>query len=94
MGQTAPVAHWPTVVPEVLINTPLEAVTVTLMEVYVPAGTGRFEPSKMESVCRRVISYDVGVIGTVTNVPVEGVSEIPATGSVKLSMEIPAGGRS
>jgi hypothetical protein len=51
-------------------------------------------PTKAESVCKRVISYDVGVIGTVTAVPLEGVSEIPATGSVKLSIETPAGGRS
>jgi hypothetical protein len=76
------------------MNTPLEAVTVTLIEVYFPAGTDRFEPTKRESVCRSVISYDVGVIGTVTDVPDEGVSEIPATGSVKLNMETPAGGRS
>ena len=51
-------------------------------------------PTKAESVCKRVISYDVGVIGTVTAVPLEGVSVIPATGSVKLSIETPAGGRS
>jgi len=76
------------------MNTPLEAVTVTLIEVYVPAGTDRFEPTKVESVCRRVTSYDAGVIGTATNVPEDGVSEIPATGSVKLSMETPVGGRS
>ena len=76
------------------MNTPLEAVTVTLIEVYVPAGTDRFEPTRVESVCRRVISYDVGVIGTATNVPEDGVSEIPATGSAKLSMETPVGGRS
>ena len=94
MGQTAPFAHVPTVVPEVLMNTPFEAVTVTLIEVYVPAGTDRFEPTKVESVCRRVISYDVGAIGTATSVPDDGVSEIPAMGSVKLSMETPAGGRS
>jgi len=36
----------------------------------------------------------VGVIGTVTLEPEEGVSVIPAMGSVKLSMETPAGGRS
>jgi len=76
------------------MNTPLEAVTVTFIEVYVPAGTDRFEPTKVESVCRRVISYDVGAIGTATNVPDDGVSEIPATGSAKLNMETPAGGRS
>lgn len=93
-GQTWPFAHLPTVAPEVLINTPLEIVTITLIEVYVPAGTDRFEPTKRESVCRTVISYDVGVIGTVTNVPDEGVSEIPATGRVKLNMETLAGGRS
>src|SRR5260370_39569540 len=51
-------------------------------------------PTKAESVCKRVISYAVGVIGTVTAEPLEGVSEIPATGSVKLSIETPAGGRS
>lgn len=76
------------------MNTPLEAVTVTLIEVYVPAGTDRLEPTRVESVCRRVISYDVGAIGTATTVPDDGVSEIPAMGSVKLSMETPAGGRS
>jgi hypothetical protein len=77
-----------------LINTPLEVVTVILIEVYVPAGTDMLTPTKAESVCKRVISYDVGVIGTVTAVPLEGVRVIPATGSVKLSIETPAGGRS
>jgi hypothetical protein len=94
MGQTAPFAHVPIVPPEVLINTPLEVVTVTLIEVYVPAGTDMLTPTKAESVCKRVISYEVGVIGTVTAVPLEGVRVIPATGSVKLSIETPAGGRS
>jgi len=82
------------VMPDVLMNAPLDAVTVTLIEVYVPTGTERSKPTKLESVCRRVISYDVGVIGTVTFDPEEGVSVIPATGSVKLRMETPAGGKS
>jgi hypothetical protein len=78
----------------VLIYTPLEAVTVTLIDVYVPAGTDRLKPTKVESVCKRDISYDVGMIGTVTTEPLEGVRLIPAMGSVKLKMETPAGGRS
>jgi len=94
MGQTAPFTHVPIAAPDVLIYTPLEAVTVTLIDVYVPAGTARFRPTRLESVCRRVISYDVGVIGTVTFEPAEGVSVIPAMGSVKLRMETPAGGKS
>jgi hypothetical protein len=94
IGQTAPFAHVPMVAPEVLMNTPLDAVTVTLIDVYVPGGTARFWPTRLESVCRRVISYDVGVIDTVTFDPEEGVSVIPAMGSVKLRMETPAGGKS
>jgi len=94
MGQTAPFTHEPIAAPDVLIYTPLDAVTVTLTDVYVPAGTERFRPTRLESVCRRVISYDVGVIGTVTFDPEEGVSVIPAMGSAKLRMETPAGGKS
>jgi hypothetical protein len=94
MGQTAPFTHVPIAAPDVLMNTPLEAVTVTLIEVYVPAGTARLKPTRLESVCSRVISYDVGVIGTVTTEPVDGVRVIPAIGRVKLRMDTPAGGRS
>ena len=36
----------------------------------------------------------MGAIGTGTGVPDDGVSEIPAMGSVKLNMETPVGGRS
>jgi hypothetical protein len=85
--QTALFTHVPTVAPEVLMKTPLGVITVTLIEVYVPAAAAPVLVISDESDCSRVISRLAAVAASKmeTSVPAEFVRLTPTIGSVKLS---------
>jgi hypothetical protein len=82
---TAPAKQLPIAAFVGLIKIPLDPAKVTLIAVYVPAGTVAPASTSEESVCNRVISKFVVVELTATGLPVVGVRLTPITGSVMLS---------
>lgn len=82
---TAPARQVPIAAFVALIKIPLDPANVTLIDVYVPAGTVTPLATSEESVCNRVISKFVVVELTATGLPVVGVRLTPITGSVMLS---------
>src|SRR5579859_2492109 len=76
------------------MNVPVEAPTVTLTAVYVPAATDALVTTTSESVCNRVNSKldAVPEENTETWLPDDEVSEIPTMGKVKLRTVVFVGG--
>lgn len=91
-----PAAHEPTAAPELLMNVPEAAPTVTLTAVYVPAATDALVTTTSESDCNRVNSKlaAVPVENTETWLPEEEVNEMPTIGKVKLTTVVFVGGAS
>jgi hypothetical protein len=89
-----PAAHAPTAAPELLMNVPDAAPTVTLTAVYVPAATDALVTTTSESDCKRVNSKLAAVPeeNTETWLPDDEVNEIPMMGKVKLATVVFAGG--
>jgi hypothetical protein len=91
-----PAAQLPTAAPELLMNVPEAAPTVTLTAVYVPAATDALVTTTSESDCNRVNSKlaAVPVENTETWLPDEEVNEMPTIGKVKLTTVVFVGGAS
>jgi hypothetical protein len=84
----------PTWAPELLMNVPEAAPTVTLTAVYVPVATDALATSTSESDCNRVNSKLAAVPeeNTETLLPDEEVNEMPTMGKVKLTTVVFVGG--